>query len=161
MPTENGFTTTFDPSTVTEFFVNFASLGAMSKTKPGNVQGDIVDRDAAFSVRLYDPSTETMVYELSVYWHYKEGDAKGGGGDPCGGGGDEGKDRKSPQDTAIQHGTPPRSQQDVDGFVAIGNAATPCSWRSAYQCQGLGGRRWWWDCRLLTNAVQISRKSFC
>ena len=89
---ESGFTTTFDPSTVTEFVVNFASLGAMSKTEPKNVQGDIVDRDAAFSVRLYDPSTETMVYELSVYWHYKEGDGKGGGGDPCGGG-DEGKDK--------------------------------------------------------------------
>ncbi len=78
---EGGLTTTFDPSTVTEFVVNFTELAAMAQTEPKNVKNDVSNRDAAFSVRIYDTSNNEMVYELSVYWHYKAGDT----GKECGG----------------------------------------------------------------------------
>ena len=44
--------------------------------------GHITNRDNAFSLRGYDTSTEEMVYEVTVYWHSKEGGKnKGGGGE--------------------------------------------------------------------------------
>ena len=59
----------------------------MAQTQPKNVHDDIANRDAAFSVRMYDTSNNEMVYELSVYWHYKDGDSGkecgGKKGDPC------------------------------------------------------------------------------
>lgn len=77
-----GFTQTFNPSAVTEFLINFESLASMRGTEPDMVQGDIVNRDHAFSVRIYDTATNEMVYELSVYEHIKEDeeDEEGGGG---------------------------------------------------------------------------------
>ncbi len=76
-----------DPSTVTEFVVNFSTLQAMAQTKPKNVQQDVENRDGAFSVRIFNTANEDLVYELSIYWHYndkgKEGEEEEGTpGDP-------------------------------------------------------------------------------
>ncbi len=70
---QGGLTVTVDPSTVTEFAINFSTLQAMAQTEPKNVQKDITNRDGAFSVRIYNTANDDMIYELSVYWHYKEG----------------------------------------------------------------------------------------
>ena len=45
----------------------------MAQTEPKNVQNDIPNRDGAFSVRIYNTANADLIYELSVYWHYKEG----------------------------------------------------------------------------------------
>ncbi|MFB3131894.1 MAG: hypothetical protein ACE10K_05155, partial [Rhodothermales bacterium] len=51
---QGGLTLTVDPSTVTEFAINFSTLQAMAQTEPKNVQNDIPNRDGAFSVRIYN-----------------------------------------------------------------------------------------------------------
>jgi len=75
---QDGFMHTFDPATVTEFVVNFNTLLGMQGTAPKNVQKDPFNRDGAFSVRLFDTTTNEMVYELSVYYHVKKGKGKVG-----------------------------------------------------------------------------------
>ena len=66
---------------MTEFAINFSTLQAMAQTEPKNVQGDITNRDGAFSVRIFNTANDDMIYELSVYWHYKEGGGKNKGGE--------------------------------------------------------------------------------
>ncbi len=68
---QGGLTLTVDPSTVTEFAINFSTLQAMAQTEPKNVQKDIPNRDGAFSVRIFNTANDDMIYELSVYWHTK------------------------------------------------------------------------------------------
>ena len=77
---QDGFTHTFDPATLTKFVVNFSTLQSMQGTVPKNVQKDPFTRDDAFSVRLFDTTTNEMVYELSVYYHVKKGKGKVGKG---------------------------------------------------------------------------------
>ena len=69
---QGGLTLTVDPATVTEFAINFSTLQAMAQTEPKNVQKDIPNRDGAFSVRIHNTANDDLVYELAVYWHYKE-----------------------------------------------------------------------------------------
>ncbi len=70
--TADGFTTTFDPTLLTQLRVSFVALAALRATNPGTSQGDPVDRDDSFHLRMYDVVTDAMVYEVAVYHHFKE-----------------------------------------------------------------------------------------
>ncbi len=86
--TRDGFTATFDPALLTRLRVDFASLSALRNTRPGDSQDDIVDRDDAFAVRIYDTVTGELVYEIAAYQHGTSDDGGGGSGmsgtDACG-----------------------------------------------------------------------------
>ncbi|MCZ6676885.1 MAG: hypothetical protein O7E52_06510 [Candidatus Poribacteria bacterium] len=84
--TQSGFEITFHPSLMTALRVDFASLEDLRDSDPGTVQGDIVDRDDAFSVRMYDVTTGELVYELATYHHVKDDKKKKKGGGGGGGG---------------------------------------------------------------------------
>lgn len=73
----DGFTTTFDPAQLVELRITFVSLASLSHTQPGVSQGDVVDRDDAFRIRMYDTVTNVMVYEFVVYHHWKDKDGNG------------------------------------------------------------------------------------
>ena len=85
--TADGLDITFDPALLTQLQVNFMALAFLRPTAPGTVKKDSVDRDDSFGFHMYDVVTNTMVYEVSVYHHYKEGEVFGGtetGEDACG-----------------------------------------------------------------------------
>lgn len=67
--TADGFETTFTPSQLTRFQINFLSLDDMRATRPRVSQDDVEDRDDALSIRMYDTITSELVYELTVYYH--------------------------------------------------------------------------------------------
>ncbi len=69
--TADGFEAVFDPNALAEFQVNFMSLDALRPTSPSTSQDDPIDRDDAFSVRVYDVITDELVYEIAVYHHFK------------------------------------------------------------------------------------------
>lgn len=69
-PTQGGFETTFSPADLTQFRVDLASLADLRKTTPRDAKQDIADRDDSFAIRMYDVTTDEMVYELVVYHHY-------------------------------------------------------------------------------------------
>ena len=68
----DGFTATFDPAQLKELRVTFISLAALRSTEPKVSQSDVVDRDDAFRIRMYDTITNAMVYEFTVYHHFKD-----------------------------------------------------------------------------------------
>ena len=70
--TADGFTATFNPAQLKVLRVDFVALAALRQTQPGNSQDDAINRDDAFSIRMYDTVTNAMVYELAVYNHYKD-----------------------------------------------------------------------------------------
>jgi fibro-slime domain-containing protein len=86
----DGLESTFDPATLTECRVDFAWLHELRGTTPSTAQNDVVDRDDSFAVRMYDITTDELVYELVVYHHVKDGDdpfdlpPTAGGEDSCG-----------------------------------------------------------------------------
>ncbi|MEE9129253.1 MAG: fibro-slime domain-containing protein [Phycisphaerales bacterium] len=86
--TADGFTTTFDPALLTQLRVSFVALEALRPTKPGTSQGDAVDRDDSFHLRMFDVITDAMVYEVAVYHHFKKNeeiqDIPEGQEDACG-----------------------------------------------------------------------------
>ncbi|MCH7603635.1 MAG: fibro-slime domain-containing protein [Planctomycetes bacterium] len=73
----DGFTTIFDPAQLVELRITFVSLASLSHTQPGVSQDDVVDRDDAFRIRMYDTVTNVMVYEFVVYHHFKDKDGNG------------------------------------------------------------------------------------
>lgn len=84
--TADGFTTSFTPASLTQLQVNFISLTFMRGTEPKDSQNDAVDRDDAFAIRMYDDTTDAMVYEIAVYHHIKKNEEPpvvDGGEDAC------------------------------------------------------------------------------
>ena len=87
--TADGFTATFNPNNLIALRINFIALSALRSTQPGDSQGDALDRDDAFRIRMYDTVTNAMVYEIVVY-HHDQGEvvadfiAGGGAGVPVG-----------------------------------------------------------------------------
>lgn len=69
--TSDGFETTFSPALLTQLRVTMLSLDDMRPTSPNNSQGDAADRDDSLSIRMYDVTTDELVYELAVYHHFK------------------------------------------------------------------------------------------
>lgn len=69
--TQDGFRTEFHPRDLRQLRVNFASLMDLRGTSPGTSQDDVADRDDAFSIRMFDSVTGTLVYELVTYHHIK------------------------------------------------------------------------------------------
>ncbi len=81
--TLDGFTTVFDPATLTHLRVDFVSLHGLRATEPAAAKGDVADRDDSFTVRLFDTVTSAMVYEVCVY-HHGDGVPEAGGGSVSG-----------------------------------------------------------------------------
>ena len=85
--TADGFITVFDPALLTQLRVSFVALVALRPTSPGTSQGDALDRDDSFHLRMYDVVTDAMVYEVAVYHHFKKkknNDPPAGQEDACG-----------------------------------------------------------------------------
>jgi fibro-slime domain-containing protein len=82
-----GFSAVFDPATLSQLRVDFASLSDMLASSPKPVQSDVVNRNDSFAIRMYDDTTNVLKYELTVYHH---GDAivitpgESTGDDSCG-----------------------------------------------------------------------------
>jgi len=70
-----------DPRELTEFTVNFTSLCALRASSPKTVQKDPVNRNDAWTVRMFNTDNDMLVYELSIYHHAKETDECHDGGD--------------------------------------------------------------------------------
>jgi fibro-slime domain-containing protein len=66
-----GFTATFSPSQLLQLRIDFMTLADMRQTSPGTTQDDAADRDDSLSIRMYDVTTDELVYELAVYNHFK------------------------------------------------------------------------------------------
>ena len=75
--TEDGFTGLIKTSKLSQLEVSFGdALCALRGTSPGDVSGDHVNRDGAFTVRFYDTNSTTIVpnkliYSVSAYEHAK------------------------------------------------------------------------------------------
>ncbi|MHC5002033.1 MAG: hypothetical protein ACYTJ0_02820, partial [Planctomycetota bacterium] len=66
---QEGFELVFDPATLTQCRVDFATLMDMKRTSPGDSQKDVADRDDSFAIRMWDVSSGNLVYEICVYHH--------------------------------------------------------------------------------------------
>ncbi|MFG0257779.1 MAG: fibro-slime domain-containing protein [Phycisphaerales bacterium JB043] len=65
---------TFSPSQLTEFRIDFMSFDDMLASTPWDVWQDPINRNDSWMLRFYDDKTNKLVYEINVYYHYKESD---------------------------------------------------------------------------------------
>ncbi len=69
--TRDGLDVTFAPSELRQLRIDFMTLTEMRQTNPGDVQDDAADRDDSLSIRMFDVASNELVYELTVYNHFK------------------------------------------------------------------------------------------
>lgn len=72
---------TVDPRDVSTFTFEFDSLCSLAPSKPSDVQDDTSGRNGALTVQVHSESSGQLLYEVSVYHHWK---ANKDGSGPCG-----------------------------------------------------------------------------
>jgi hypothetical protein len=66
-----------DPRDISSFSYSFDSLCSLAISSPSSVQDDPDSRNGAFTIRVYKENGNSLLYEISIYHHWKSKDGDG------------------------------------------------------------------------------------